>query len=117
MQSQRDVSVSAPILAAFRYQRDGLATSPLYHRLLGVAVDDAEQQGICAEVLAQTPEGVDPVLDALPLRFLGGVHRLVLDGRAPDLARFYPSAGGHFEPDSSVRSEPGVPRHRGRASR
>jgi hypothetical protein len=39
------------------------------------------------------------VLDALPLRFLGGVHRLVLDGDAPDLARYYPSVGGHFEPD------------------
>jgi hypothetical protein len=91
-----------PILAAFRYQRDGLtATSPLYHRLLGVAIDDAEQQGICAEVLATTPEGVDPVLDALPLRFLGGVHRLVLDGDAPDLAAHYPSVGGHFDSDSA----------------
>jgi hypothetical protein len=89
-----------PILDAFRYQRDGLpATSPLYYRLLGLTVDDAEHGGICAEVLAQTPEGVSPVLDALPLRFLGGVHRLVLDGDAPELARFYPSAGGCFEPD------------------
>lgn len=95
-----------PILAAFRYQRDGLATSPLYYRLLGLAVDDAEQRGICAEVLAKTPDGVDPVLDALPLRFLGGVHRLVLDGDVPDLARFYPSAGGHFEPDDPDR-DPG----------
>ena len=88
-----------PILAAFRYQRDGLATSPLYHLLLGLTVDDAEQDGICAEVLAKTPSDVDPVLDALPLRFLGGVHRLVLDGDAPDLARYYPSAGGRFDPD------------------
>ena len=87
------------ILAAFRYQRDGLATSPLYHRLLGLAVDDAEQNGICAEVLARTPKEVEPVLDALPLRFLGGVHRLVLDGDAPDLARFYPSVGGRFAAD------------------
>ncbi|MEY2422128.1 MAG: hypothetical protein QOI95_2195 [Acidimicrobiaceae bacterium] len=107
------------ILAAFRYQRDGLATSPLYHRLLGLAVDDAEQHGICAEVLAQTPQGVDPVLDALPLRFLGGVHRLVLDGDAPDLARYYPSAGGQFEPDDP-ELDPGaaflatVVEHRGR---
>ena len=34
--------VIEPILMAFRYQRDGLATSPLYHRLLGVVTDDAE---------------------------------------------------------------------------
>ena len=100
MQSQRGVKTSDAILAAFRYQRDGLATSPLYHRLLGLAIEDAEQGGICDEVLAETPEDVAPVLDALPLRFLGGVHRLVLDGDAPDLARFYPSAGGHFEADS-----------------
>jgi hypothetical protein len=111
VQSQRGMSaVEAksldPILAAFRYQRDGLATSPLYHRLLGVAIDDAERHGFCAEVLAQTPDGVDPVLDALPLRFLGGVHRLVLDGDAPDLARYYPSAGGHFEPDDP-QGDPG----------
>ncbi len=31
---------------------------------------------------------------ALALRFMGAVHRLVLDGRAPALARHYPSAGG-----------------------
>jgi hypothetical protein len=96
-----------PILAAFRYQRDGLTTnSPLYHRLLGVAIDDAERGGICAEVLAQTPEGVEPVLDALPLRFLGGLHRLVLDGVASDLARHYPSAGGRFDGDDPA-GDPG----------
>jgi len=32
------------------------------------------------------------------LRLLGAVHRLVLSGRAPDLARFYPSAGGAYDP-------------------
>lgn len=85
------------ILAACRYQRDGLTNSPLYFRLLTVAIDDIEAGGICAEVFAKTPIGVDPVLDALPLRFLGGVHRLVLDGDAADLAAFYPSAGGHFD--------------------
>jgi hypothetical protein len=111
------------ILAAFRYQREGMATaSPLYHLLLGHAVEDAEQHGICAQVLAETPDGVDPVLDALPLRFLGGVHRLVLDGEAPDLARFYPSAGGHFVPDD-LRADPGpvflatVAEHRDRVAK
>ena len=38
--------------------------------------------------------GPIPIEDAVPLRFLGAVHRLVLDGRAPELAAFYPSAGG-----------------------
>jgi hypothetical protein len=36
----------------------------------------------------------DPGPSALALRLMGAVHRLVLDGRAPDLARFYPSVGG-----------------------
>jgi hypothetical protein len=33
----------------------------------------------------------------MPLRFLGGVHRIVLEGRAPDLGECYPSVGGHFD--------------------
>ncbi len=32
--------------------------------------------------------------DAVPLRFLGGVHRLVLAGQAPELAARFPSVGG-----------------------
>src|SRR5205085_2400422 len=95
--SQRGVSLD-DILASFRYQRDGVETSPMYGHLLTVAIDDTEQNGLCAEVLARTPDGVDPVLDALPLRFLGGIHRLVLDGEVPELARFYPTAGGQFDP-------------------
>jgi len=36
----------------------------------------------------------DARASALALRFMGAVHRLVLEGRAPALARHYPSAGG-----------------------
>jgi hypothetical protein len=32
--------------------------------------------------------------DAVPLRFLGGIHRLVLAGQAPELASHFPSVGG-----------------------
>ena len=28
------------------------------------------------------------------LQLMGALHRLVLEGRAPELARFYPSTGG-----------------------
>src|SRR5439155_22930028 len=42
---------------------------------------------------------LDPLADAVPLRFLGGVHRIVLEGRAPALAAYYPSAGGAFDAD------------------
>ena len=38
---------------------------------------------------------------ALALRLMGSVHRLVLQGDAPGLARFYPSAGGHPEADGA----------------
>src|SRR5206468_457397 len=37
----------------------------------------------------------------LALRFLDAVHRLVLEGRAPALARHYPSAGGAAELDGT----------------
>ena len=47
---------------------------------------------MAAELL--TGRGDDPVGSALALRFLGAVHRIVLDGRAPDLAALYPSVGG-----------------------
>ena len=44
------------------------------------------------------------MLDALPLRMLAAVHAMVLAGRAPALASFYPSAGGHFEADAAWRA-------------
>jgi hypothetical protein len=36
----------------------------------------------------------DSARSLLPLRFLAAIHRLVLEGRLPELARYYPSAGG-----------------------
>ena len=36
----------------------------------------------------------DPGPSALALRLMGAVHRLVLSGRAPELAKHYPSVGG-----------------------
>ena len=86
-------AVDAPIVVAFRYQRDNLTNSALYRHLLGVTIDDIERGGPCAAVLAQTPPDVEPVFDALPLRFLGGVHRLVLDGTAADLAALLSVSG------------------------
>ncbi len=40
-----------------------------------------------------THEG-DADASALPLRLMGAVHRLVLEGKAPELGKFYPSVGG-----------------------
>ena len=66
--------------------------SPLYGELLRRAADDIEAGGPFAIVLDGW-QGL-PMPEALPLRLLGAVHRMVLEGGAPELARFYPSTGG-----------------------
>ncbi|MGH7804520.1 MAG: DUF2332 domain-containing protein, partial [Candidatus Binatia bacterium] len=66
--------------------------SSLYASLLERAAEDASSGGVVASLLADRAETAAP--DALALRFMGALHRLVLSGRAPALARHYPSAGG-----------------------
>ncbi len=79
---------------AFRLQAEfcGKLGSPLYAELLARAAEDIERDGPVAAVLDGWSG--NPVPDALVLRLMGAVHRLVLDGAAPELARYYPSAGG-----------------------
>lgn len=72
--------------------------SPMYGDLLLRAADDVAAGGPVAEVLASY-DGEDPVADALALRLMGSVHRLVLERRAGELAPFYPSVGGTWEAD------------------
>ena len=69
--------------------------SAIYERLLLAAAADVEEGGPCLDVLRGHER--DPFGTALALRFMGGVHRLVLDGGAPALAAYYPSAGGSVE--------------------
>lgn len=71
--------------------------SPLYAGLLEAAADDAEAGGPTWVVL-RGHEGDHPH-SALALRFMGAVHRVVLEGRAPALAEHYPSAGGARAPE------------------
>jgi len=66
--------------------------SPLYGVLCARAADDVEAGGPVAVVLAG--HEADRPASALALRLMGGVHRLVLAGEAPALARHYPSVGG-----------------------
>ncbi len=70
--------------------------SPLYGELLTIAAEDIGAGGPVAGIVAGV-EG-DPVESALALRFMGGVHRLVLMGVAPELAAHYPSVGGTPSP-------------------
>lgn len=66
--------------------------SPLYDHLLRHAATDCADGGPTWTVLA---DHVAPGRgDALALRLMAAVHRLVLDRRAPQLATFYPSVGG-----------------------
>lgn len=82
------------LAAEFRHQGEACAemNSVLYADLCERVALDVESGGLCWSVLeshAHLRFGL-----ALPLRFLGGVHRLVHLGRAPELAAQYPSAGG-----------------------
>jgi hypothetical protein len=82
------------MIEAFRLQAQfcGTMGSPLYAELLTRSAEDIERGGPVARVLDGW-SGL-PVPDAVVLRLLGAVHRLVLDGTVPELARHFPSAGG-----------------------
>jgi len=86
--------------AAGRFERQAAACavlgSPLYAGLLRHAARDLRAGGVVARVLGEHLD--DPGREALALRLLGGVHALVLTGRAAGLAAFYPSAGGTADP-------------------
>jgi hypothetical protein len=69
--------------------------SRLYGDLLAHAAMDLLDGGPTAQVLNGHLD--DRPSSVLALRLLGGVHALVLSGRAPELAAFYPSAGGTAE--------------------
>ena len=71
--------------------------SRLYSILLRHAAEDVRAGGVCSAVLQGHHD--DPPDSALALRFLGAVHRLVLQGKAPQLAACYPSAGGNSNSD------------------
>lgn len=66
--------------------------SSLYSTLLRHAAEDVRAEGVCCAVLHDRHD--DAPDSALALRFLGAVHRLVLEGKAPQLAACYPSVGG-----------------------
>jgi hypothetical protein len=91
---------ASPLVAYLRLQERYCAEhgSPLYGALLDAMVDDVLDGGPTAGLLVDwlgPGAEADAVARDLPaLRVLGGVHRLVLTGRARDLAAHYPSVGG-----------------------
>lgn len=73
--------------------------SALYEELLDRAARDVEEEGATWQVLQTVAS--DPTESMPALRFMGAVHRLVLEGRAEKLAEFYPSAGGRVGPGAA----------------
>jgi hypothetical protein len=78
---------------ALDIQRQACAAlgSPMYAELLAGLRADFDAQGVVFDVLADRPR---PVRDAVALRLLGALHRMVLNGEEPALAAHYPSVGG-----------------------
>jgi hypothetical protein len=74
----------------------------MYSILLDRLADDVDRGGVSQAILAGHEH--DPGPSALGLRLLGSVHRLVLERRAGEVAAFYPSVGGTFEPDGAWRA-------------
>src|ERR1700729_3898732 len=72
----------------------GASGSTMYDELFELVARDVEAGGVFAAILSGHED--DPSREAVPLRLLGGLHRLVLDGRAPALRHWYPSTGGSW---------------------
>ena len=88
------------VVAAWLRRQAGLCASlgsPFYSSLLEAAAADGT--GATAETLAGfETEGESAVV---PLRLMGAVHRLVLEGRAPALEPHYPSVGGDGDAEAA----------------
>jgi hypothetical protein len=83
-----------PLVGTIRIQQiacDSMG-SPFYRDLLDRMADDVATGGPVARFLGPRVESAYE--EAVPLRLLGGLHRLVLAGRAPALAAHFLSTGG-----------------------
>lgn len=73
--------------------------SAMYGDLFELVAADVEAGGVFATILSGHRDA--PAREAVPLRLLGGLHRLVLYGRAAHLRRWYPSTGGTWNAGSA----------------
>ena len=73
--------------------------SPMYGELFELVATDVEAGGVFATILSGHED--DSARHAVPLRLLGGLHRLVLDGTAAALRRWYPSTGGTWDAEGA----------------
>lgn len=72
------------------------AVTPTYAAILQGMIDDVRDGGPICKILAHWDGALE---SAFALRVLGGLHRLVLDGKAPALAAAFPTTGGTAAPE------------------
>jgi hypothetical protein len=86
---------------AFRHQAEACARlgSPFYQAISHRIAEDMAAGG--ASWRALEPYATAPERSFLPLRLLGAIHRLVLEGRLKRLARYYPSTGGNGDAEAA----------------
>jgi hypothetical protein len=84
----------AKLVAHIRVQAHGCrqSGSPFYGALFDQMADDVDRRGVFWRLLE--PFAAEPFGTVRPLRVIGAVHKLVLSGQAPALARHFPSVGG-----------------------
>lgn len=73
--------------------------SPMYRDVLDRVGADVQAGGVFAAILSGHENDAGRL--AVPLRLLGGLHRLALDGRASGLRRWYPSTGGQWDAEAA----------------
>jgi hypothetical protein len=73
--------------------------SPFYARLCELMAEDAEEGGPTLDVLG--PTLAEPFDDYHAIRLLDGIHWIVLEGDAPELAPHYRSLGGDNDADAA----------------
>lgn len=86
---------------AGQFRRHATRHDPLYRTLLLALADDLETDGPAATVLADHLE--DRTEQAVHLRLLAGIQRLVLRGDAPQLASWYADPDAQPDPDTCRR--------------
>ncbi len=106
-----DLDTTDPMIEALTIQANACASlgSQMYHDLLNIILSNYNTQGVSYRLLHDASPR--PVHDAIPLRLLGALHRIVLEGEDPALASHYESVGG--TPGTSLQRDvlSGIEKH------
>ncbi|HEX4728066.1 MAG TPA: DUF2332 domain-containing protein [Jatrophihabitans sp.] len=85
---------------ADRFRRHGrMMPAGLYRTLILAMADDLDAGGVVAEICRDWLTA--PSSAIVQLRLLGGIQRLVLERRAPQLVSYYPNLGGTDSPENA----------------